>query len=49
MRIMLFAAGGDIGGGKTHILSLASELSRINELRLVSFWRGPLAKEAQAM
>ena len=27
MRIMLFAAGGDIGGGKTHILSLARELA----------------------
>jgi glycosyltransferase involved in cell wall biosynthesis len=49
MRIMLFAAGGDIGGGKTHILSLASELSRINDLRLVSFWRGVLAKEAGEM
>lgn len=49
MRIMLFAAGGDIGGGKTHILSLAKELAGENALRLISFRRGALSNEAQAM
>ncbi len=49
MRIMIFAAGGDIGGGKTHILSLARELAKDNELRLVSFRRGAFADEAIAM
>lgn len=49
MKIMLFAAGGDIGGGKTHILSLAKELSSQNKLRLVSFRRGILADEARQM
>ena len=49
MKIMLFAAGGDIGGGKTHILSLARELSAGNDLRLVSFRSGVLADEGRAM
>jgi polysaccharide pyruvyl transferase CsaB len=49
MRIMLFAAGGDIGGGKTHILSLARELSETNDLRLVSFRSGVLADEGREM
>ncbi len=49
MRIMLFAAGGDIGGGKTHILSIAEELSRSCDLRLVSFRKGVLSTEAMQM
>jgi len=49
MRIMIFAAGGDIGGGKTHILSVAKELSKTNELRLVSFYRSVLSREAREM
>ena len=49
MRIMLFAAGGDIGGGKTHILSLARELAEENTLRLISFRRGVLSAEAREM
>ncbi|MBQ1888788.1 MAG: glycosyltransferase, partial [Firmicutes bacterium] len=49
MRIMIFAAGGDIGGGKTHILSLARELSRENDLRLVCFRKGVMSSEAAEM
>ena len=49
MKIMLFAAGGDIGGGKTHILSLAKELSASNDLKLVSFRSGVLADEGRDM
>ncbi len=49
MRIMLFAAGGDIGGGKTHILSLAKELAKDNDLRLVSFRKGVLSEEGMDM
>jgi L-malate glycosyltransferase len=49
MRIMLFAAGGDIGGGKTHILSLAKKLAGQNSLKLVSFRRGVLSLEARQM
>ena len=46
MRIMIFAAGGDIGGGKTHILSIAKQLSACNELKLVAFRKGVLSQEA---
>lgn len=49
MRILVFAAGGDIGGGKTHILNLARELSKENELRLVCFRIGEMSKDAQKM
>ena len=49
MRIMVFAAGGDMGGAKTHILSLAKELSADNELRLISFRKGVLSREAAEM
>ncbi len=49
MRIMLFAAGGDIGGGKTHILSLARELSANNDLKLISFRSGVLSDEGVEM
>lgn len=49
MRILLFAAGGDIGGGKTHILSLAKELTSDDELRVLSFRRGVLSREAKSM
>ncbi len=49
MRIMLFAAGGDIGGGKTHILSLARELSINNQLKLISFRGGVLSDEGVEM
>ena len=49
MKIMLFAAGGDIGGGKTHILSLARELSASNDLLLVSFRKGVLSEEGKEM
>ena len=49
MRIMLLVAGGDTGGAKTHILSLARELSKDNELRIVSLRREVLSREAREM
>ena len=49
MRIMHFAGGGDIGGAKTHILSLGRELANIHPFCLVSFRPGPFAEEARAM
>jgi len=49
MNIMLFAAGGDIGGAKTHILSLARELSVNNNLMLLSFGEGGLTEEGREM
>lgn len=49
MKIMHFAGGGDIGGAKTHILSLGQKLSAHNEFYLVSFRAGAFAEEAKAL
>lgn len=49
MRILIFYAGGDRGGAKPHILTLARELSKENALRLVCFRKGETASEAAAM
>ena len=47
MRIMHFAGGGDIGGAKTHIISLGLELARNNDFQLISFRPGEFAQEAR--
>ena len=47
MRIMHFAGGGDVGGAKTHIISLGQQLARDNDFCLVSFRKGPFAEEAE--
>jgi polysaccharide pyruvyl transferase CsaB len=49
MRILIFAAGGDIGGGKTHILSLTKRLAEDNEVRLICFRVGQMSREAEEM
>jgi len=46
---MIFYAGGDIGGATTHILSLAKELSKTEDVRLVSFRRGVFSRRAESM
>lgn len=48
MRIMHLIGGGDVGGAKTHIMTLAAQLSRDGTLRLVSFREGAFAREAEA-
>ena len=49
MNIMLLVAGGDIGGGKTHILSLAKQLSTTNNVLVFSLRSGVLTDEARDM
>ena len=49
MRIMHFAGGGDIGGAKTHILSLTRELMADHDVCLVSFRKGPFAEEGRSL
>ncbi len=49
MRILIFYAGGDRGGAKPHILTVARELSKDNSLRLLCFRRGETADDAAAM
>ncbi len=47
MKIMHLISGGDVGGAKTHVISLLEELSRGNEVELVCFVEGPFAQEAR--
>lgn len=49
MNILLLVAGGDIGGGKTHILSLAKQLSTTNNVLVFSLRSGVLTDEARDM
>ena len=46
MKIMHLISGGDVGGAKTHVISLLEELSKGNEVELVCFVDGPFAREA---
>ena len=47
MKIMHLISGGDVGGAKTHVISLLEELSKRNEVELVCFVEGPFAREAR--
>jgi len=49
MKIIHLISGGDVGGAKTHVLSLLSGLIRTEEIRLVCFTDGPFADEARAL
>lgn len=46
MKILMLMGGGDVGGAKTHIMSLALRLSKEHEFKLVSFREGEFAQEA---
>lgn len=48
MRLMHMMGGGDVGGAKTHILSLLHALRQKHEVCLVSFRDGPFPQEAAA-
>lgn len=48
MRILQMMGGGDVGGAKTHIMTLVQALSKDNEVCLVSFRDGDFPKEAKA-
>lgn len=48
MKIMQLMGGGDVGGAKTHIMSLVKALGERHEVVLVSFREGPFAEEAKA-
>lgn len=42
MKIMHLISGGDVGGAKTHVLSLLCGLGKTQTVRLVCFTDGPL-------
>ena len=47
MNIIHIISGGDVGGAKTHVLSLLAGLCRTENIRLVCFMEGPFAQEAR--
>ncbi len=47
MKIIHLISGGDVGGAKTHVLSLLQGLGRTEEVLLVCFLEGPFAQEAR--
>ncbi len=49
MKIMHLISGGDVGGAKTHVLSLLQGLSKEQCVRLVCFTDGQFADEAREM
>lgn len=49
MKIMHIISGGDVGGAKTHVLSLLSGLGRTEKVRLVCFLEGPFSQEAREL
>lgn len=49
MKIMHLISGGDVGGAKTHVLTLLQELSRTEDVELVCFVEGEFSQDAEAM
>ena len=49
MKIMHLISGGDVGGAKTHVLSLLEGLNKTEDVRLVCFMDGPFAQEAREL
>lgn len=47
MKIIHLISGGDVGGAKTHVLSLLRGLSQSQQVRLVCFLEGSFAQEAR--
>lgn len=49
MKIVHIIGGGDVGGAKTHVLSLVSKLSENNKVVLVSLREGEFAEDARRL
>lgn len=49
MNIIHLISGGDVGGAKTHVLSLLAGLKETENVRLVCFTDGEFAEEARAL
>ena len=49
MKIIHLISGGDVGGAKTHVLSLLAGLGKTQTVRLVCFTDGPFADEARGL
>ncbi|MBR6824983.1 MAG: polysaccharide pyruvyl transferase family protein [Oscillospiraceae bacterium] len=49
MKIMHIISGGDVGGAKTHVLSLLAGLAQTETVHMVCFMEGPFAQEAREL
>jgi polysaccharide pyruvyl transferase CsaB len=49
MKIIHLISGGDVGGAKTHVLSLLERLGKTDEVLLVCFTDGDFADEARSL
>lgn len=49
LKVVHLISGGDTGGAKTHVLSLARELQKTIPVRLICFMEGPFLSEARAL
>ena len=49
MKILHMISGGDVGGAKTHVLSLVSGLCKTETVHLVCFTEGDFAREAREL
>ena len=49
MKVIHLISGGDVGGAKTHVLSLLQELNKSIQADLVCFMEGDFAKDARAL
>lgn len=49
MKIIHMISGGDVGGAKTHVLSLLAGLHKVETVHMVCFTEGPFAQEAREL
>ena len=49
MKVMHLISGGDVGGAKTHVLSLLQGLGKTEQVRLVCFREGEFAADARKL
>ncbi|MEA4961867.1 glycosyltransferase [Lutispora sp.] len=48
-KVLHLISGGDVGGAKTHVLTLVKELQKNLTVKIVCFMEGPFAQEARDM
>ena len=49
MKIIHLISGGDVGGAKTHVLSLLQSLCRENQVLLTCFMEGDFSRDAEKL
>ena len=49
MNIVHMLSGGDVGGAKTHVLTLLQGLNKTQNIKLICFKKGDFSAEAEAL